>query len=313
MAWVPILDKNGIPIGWDYDDTNTQYGGISGVRTNSNGNQVYVSIRRAGEDLTGFANSDRGELSKTYWDNSKANVGQPPEDYSIGISFNDSQVSDLGGIYTKPITVNGSFNTTDPKSGNSSWKNNIGDYIDLNNHLNPANIVDEFTLVSWVRQDSGKTNTGSILDYGYRGNGSIQNVNYGLWFTVNASDGNIRYRIATNQTSGYGGGVGGLWYTNINVELNEWCFVAYTRNSISATAYVWTPTNGFEKETIIHNTGDLIFGTNNRKHGIGGFWLDVDPGSLNNTADGLGIDDIQLFTRDLSEQEIVGILNNGLA
>ena len=68
MAWVNILDGNTNPIGWDYDNAATKYGGVAGIRTNGDGREVYVSCKRTGEDLTGFANEDRGELSKTYWD-----------------------------------------------------------------------------------------------------------------------------------------------------------------------------------------------------------------------------------------------------
>jgi hypothetical protein len=65
MAFVAVPGSGGI---WEYDNAATKAGGVAGVRTNSDGTQVYVSVRKTGEDLTGFANSDRGELAKTYYD-----------------------------------------------------------------------------------------------------------------------------------------------------------------------------------------------------------------------------------------------------
>lgn len=64
MAWTSITNNPN----WEYDNAATKYDGIAGIRTNTNGTEVYVSCRKAGEDLTGFANNDRGEISKTYWD-----------------------------------------------------------------------------------------------------------------------------------------------------------------------------------------------------------------------------------------------------
>jgi len=63
MAWVLITGTN-----WEYDNTLTTYGGVLGIRTNSDGSQVYVGVRVAGEDLSGKAIANRGELSKTYYD-----------------------------------------------------------------------------------------------------------------------------------------------------------------------------------------------------------------------------------------------------
>ena len=64
MAWVPIPNNTD----WEYANASTKNGATAGVRTSTFGQEVYVSVRKAGEDLTGYANEDRGEISKTYWD-----------------------------------------------------------------------------------------------------------------------------------------------------------------------------------------------------------------------------------------------------
>lgn len=53
---------------WEYDNASTKNGAVAGVRTTPFGKEVYAACRKAGEDLTGHAIPDRGEISKTYWD-----------------------------------------------------------------------------------------------------------------------------------------------------------------------------------------------------------------------------------------------------
>ena len=65
MAWVTVPGSATL---WEYDNAATKYGGVLGIRTNTDGTECYVSCRKAGETLAGFGNVDRGELSKTYYD-----------------------------------------------------------------------------------------------------------------------------------------------------------------------------------------------------------------------------------------------------
>lgn len=65
MAWVAIPNNPD----WEYDNAATNAGGVAGIRTNSNGTEVYVKCRQTGFDFTGYANQDQGEIAKTYWDN----------------------------------------------------------------------------------------------------------------------------------------------------------------------------------------------------------------------------------------------------
>lgn len=64
MAWVAITNNTD----WEYDNAATKNGGVAGVRSSVFGQDVYVSVRKAGEDLSGDLIDDRGEISKTYWD-----------------------------------------------------------------------------------------------------------------------------------------------------------------------------------------------------------------------------------------------------
>lgn len=59
MAWLPILDKNAAPIGWEYDDAVA----TAGVRTNPRGVLIYAKCRPVGS-----TKDDHGEINKTYWD-----------------------------------------------------------------------------------------------------------------------------------------------------------------------------------------------------------------------------------------------------
>lgn len=75
MAWVTVPGSNSI---WEYDNAGTSSysdapGTVSGgIRTfthpNGNVQKTYVKVRKVGEDLTGLAVEDRGELSKDYYD-----------------------------------------------------------------------------------------------------------------------------------------------------------------------------------------------------------------------------------------------------
>lgn len=75
MAWVVVPGSNNI---WEYDNAGTtSYSDApgtvaSGIRTfnhpNGNVQKVYVRCRKVGEDLTGQAVEDRGELSKDFYD-----------------------------------------------------------------------------------------------------------------------------------------------------------------------------------------------------------------------------------------------------
>lgn len=75
MAWVTVPGSNSI---WEYDNAGTSSysdapGTVSGgIRTfthpTGNVQKTYVKVRKVGEDLTGLAVEDRGELSKDYYD-----------------------------------------------------------------------------------------------------------------------------------------------------------------------------------------------------------------------------------------------------
>lgn len=72
MAWQNIPNNPN----WQYDDNPPDPGGkqsalwakqTTGIRTDGV-NQYYTRVRRVPKDATD-ANANRGELSKTYWDN----------------------------------------------------------------------------------------------------------------------------------------------------------------------------------------------------------------------------------------------------
>ena len=68
MAWIKITNN---PL-WEYDNNPSDPGGAltylwskqtAGIRTNTDGMEIYTNCRMIGESVT-----TRGELNKTYWD-----------------------------------------------------------------------------------------------------------------------------------------------------------------------------------------------------------------------------------------------------
>jgi len=71
MAWTKYCKYPN----WEYDNAPADPGvgspyrdlwlkQTAGIRTNSDGNQIYTKVRRVGDSPA----ANRGELSKTYWD-----------------------------------------------------------------------------------------------------------------------------------------------------------------------------------------------------------------------------------------------------